>query len=59
MYIGDTIQRLVAAVDTIHGRRSDDAVKPAFTNAPQIEECDHDRTSHLEANLIRASRGRD
>jgi hypothetical protein len=58
MYKGDTIQKLVAAVDRIRERRSGNAVEPVFTNTPQPGNSDHDRTSHLEANPIRISIGR-
>ena len=58
MYKGDTIQKLVVAVDTIRERRSGNAVEPVFTNTPQPGNSDHDRTSHLEANLSRISMGR-
>jgi hypothetical protein len=55
MYNGDTIQELVAAVDTIRERRSGNAVEPVFTNPPQLGNSDHDRISHPEANPIRTS----
>ena len=58
MHNGDTIQKLIAAVDTIRERRSGNAVKRVFTNTPQPGNSDHDRTSHLEANLSRISIGR-
>jgi hypothetical protein len=58
MYKGDTIQKLVAAVDTVRERSSGNAVEPVFTNTPQLGNSDHDRTSHLEANLTRISIGR-
>ena len=58
MYKGDTIQKLVVAVDTIRERRSGNAVEPVFTNTPQPGNSDHDRTSHLEANPSRISMGR-
>jgi hypothetical protein len=35
MHNGDTIQKLAAAVDTIHERRSGKAVKIVFTNKPK------------------------
>jgi hypothetical protein len=58
MYKGDTIQELVAAVDAIRERRSGNAVEQVFTNPPHLGNSDHDRTSHLEANLSRISMGR-
>jgi hypothetical protein len=51
MHNGDTIQKLAAAVDTIHERRSGKAVKTVFTNTPKPaagNEGRHDRTSDLE-----------
>ena len=53
MHNGDTIQKLIAVVDTIHERASDNAVKTVFTSTPQAGNSNHDRTSHCEANLIR------
>ncbi len=35
MHNGDTIQKLAAAVDKIHERRSGNAVKTVFTNTPK------------------------
>jgi hypothetical protein len=35
MHNGDTIQKLAAAVDTVHERRSGNAVKTVFTNTPR------------------------
>jgi hypothetical protein len=58
MYKGDTIQELVTAVDAIRERRSGNAVEQVFTNPPHLGSSDHDRTSHLEANLSRISMGR-
>jgi hypothetical protein len=53
MHNGDTIQKLIAAVETIHERASDNAVKTVFTSMPQAGNYDHERASHFEANLIR------
>jgi len=58
MYKGDTIQELVAAVDTIRERRTGNAVEPVFTNPLRLGNSDHDRTGHPEANLVRISTGR-
>ncbi len=58
MYKGDTIQKLVAAVDTVRERRSGNAVETVFTNTPLPGNSDRDRTSLLEANLGRISMGR-
>jgi hypothetical protein len=54
MHNGDTIQKLIAAVDTIHERASDNAVKTVFTSTPQAGNSVHKRTTHFEANLIRS-----
>ena len=35
MHNGDTIEKLIAVVDTIHERASDNAVKRVFTSTPQ------------------------
>lgn len=53
MHNGDTIENLIAVVDTIHERASDNAVKRVFTSTPQPGNSNHDRTNHCEANLIR------
>jgi hypothetical protein len=53
MHNGDTIQKLIAVVDTIHERASDSAVKTVFISTPQSGISNHDRTSHCEANQIR------
>jgi hypothetical protein len=55
MHNGDTIQKLIAAVDTIHERASDNAVKTVFTGTPQAGNRDGNRISHCEANQIRIS----
>jgi hypothetical protein len=46
MHNGDTIQKLAAAVDTLHERRSGNAVKTVFTNTPKPaadNEASHER----------------
>ena len=53
MHNGDTIQKLITTVDTIHERASDKAVKKVFASTPRAGNSDHDRTSHVEGNLIR------
>jgi hypothetical protein len=55
MHNGDTIQKLIAVVDTIHNRASENAVKTVFASTSQAGNSDHDRTSYFEAKLIRSS----
>ena len=53
MHNGDTIEKLIAVVDAIHDRVSDNTVKTVFTSTPQAGNSNHERTCHFEANLIR------
>jgi hypothetical protein len=57
MHNGDTIRKLIAAVDTIHERSSGNAFKTPFASRPQRENGDLGGTNHSEANLIRTSLG--
>jgi len=57
MHNGDTIQKLAAAVDTVHERRSGNAVKTVFTNTPRPWNSEQDTTRHLGVDLIQISMG--
>lgn len=58
MHNGDTIQKLISTVDTIQERASDNAATKIFAKH-QAGNSDHDRTTHVEGNLIRISMERD